>query len=251
MKSVKRYFFVLGLMFALVGHAFATPQTVEGSSAEASSKSLYWGPRLSVLLSNAWNNKRVKGVFDSYSNEVWENSVLRTGFGMEFGVCAWYMLNDYFGLAAEADMRFVEHRLNKQVYSRQEWKGYGTYDIEEYYLYVYSASFPLLMRLRPVRYMYLEAGAQIVFNFDGEITDKDGDDEHDFEQEKLGYSVLGGAGITFPVFRRHMIGVGFRLTFDMTRIEHSGVVEIKEGETYRMATPARLWNIQFGASYYF
>ena len=175
MKSVKRYFFVLGLMFALAGHAFATPQTVEGSPAEASSKSLYWGPRLSVLLSNAWNNKRVKGVFDSYSNEVWENSVLRTGFGMEFGVCAWYMLNDYFGLAAEADMRFVEHRLNKQVYSRQEWNGYGSYDIEEYYLYVYSASFPLLMRLRPVRYMYLEAGAQIVFNFDGEITDKDGD----------------------------------------------------------------------------
>lgn len=212
-------------------------------------RSFYWGARVSWILGGAWNDKPVKGVFSLSDSKIEESELFKSGsLGLELGALGWYRLNSVVGFEGEANFTLVDARLNDHIYNRTIDSEYD--QEKDASLLLWSFNVPLVVRVTPMPFFYLESGAQFNVNLGGSISSED--ESFDFDIEPLGWAlVFGGGAFSYNPQNNLLWSAGIRLVMDMTRIEKEGIVKIRKGATYREASPLKLWKFQCNLAFYF
>ena len=212
-----------------------------------------------------WDYPTNEYMLEYYGKNDW------VSISFDIGGVAKYRVSNFLSIVPELN-------LGINVTSREIGRGstwfYGDYKVEETRTLI-NLNVPLTLRLTPVPFAYVEAGARFNMNLgtshtrdyydsDGErLKTWGGDDIQDeLEEWKVKMfvpSFVAGFGGTIRVAGGHEMDLGVRLILDLVGIEKDDQVNFKvDGEDVKIAgrnvvveNKTKMWAIQFAMNYYF
>lgn len=170
-----------------------------------------------------------------------------TNYSFDIGGIIKYRVNSLLTVTPEVNLGVGIS--TREIAAGYDWI-YHDYKVSETRAFV-NINVPIMARLTPLPFLYLEAGARLNFNMTTthtqEITDKDGNPyqyydwntrqyknlQEDLEEWKVNSfipSLVAGIGASFK-YKNRDFDVGIRFTWDLTGIEKDDKVDFLNGET--------------------
>ena len=170
-----------------------------------------------------------------------------TNYSFDIGGIIKYRFNSLLTVTPEVNLGVGIS--TRDIAAGHDWY-YRDYKVSETRAFV-NINVPIMARLTPLPFLYLEAGARLNFNMTTthtqEITDKDGNPyqyydwntrqyknlQEDLEEWKVNSfipSLVAGIGASFK-YKNRDFDVGIRFTWDLTGIEKDDKVDFLNGET--------------------
>lgn len=216
--------------------------------------SLFWGPRVSMDVVRMWFSESVlvdDGTGNRYEMDPYDISA---GEGMDLGLGIRYQINDYFGVAGELNFGFISMMKASELHfiTAYDEEGFAYRSpLHDELVDLFRLSVPVTAFVKPTSSLfYIEAGAQLNFNFLDEHTWDEEVDLEGWDPQLFGVSLLMGSGLDLSLKSGHFINFGFRFVLDMTQLDPDEDIPLEADKSYRETSPAKLFVYQLYFGFY-
>ena len=198
-----------------------------------------------------------------------------TNYSFDVGGIFKYRVNNMLMVVPEVNLGFGI--MTRETESGRDWF-FGDYKVSENRAFI-NVNVPVMARFTPIKYLYLEAGARLNFNFTTvhtqDITDKDGnpyevcfageckklsDELEEWKVSSFIPSAVAGIGASFK-YKNREFDVGIRFTWDLTGLEKDDKVDFydpeegdflenDDGEKVVLKNNTKWMSFQFVLNYY-
>ncbi|MBQ7081224.1 MAG: PorT family protein [Fibrobacter sp.] len=198
-----------------------------------------------------------------------------TNYSFDVGGIFKYRVNNLLMVVPEVNLGFGI--MTRETESGRDWF-FGDYKVSENRAFI-NVNVPVMARFTPIKYLYLEAGARLNFNFTTvhtqDITDKDGnpyevcfageckklsDELEEWKVSSFIPSAVAGIGASFK-YKNREFDVGIRFTWDLTGLEKDDKVDFfdpsegkyledENGEKIVLKNNTKWMSFQFVLNYY-